>query len=213
MASPSAIAAGIPAGDADRGPEDADQKKKRGLGKNETNTASTSAEMIGTSRKRRGCRRSGRPMRQIPALATTARFFHRRLMARAPRRRPTRDPLSFAFKSCHSASSAIHRHQLAAVVHGPATIRPPLLIAHGRFGSARNWNAVAKRLALHRQVIAVDMRNHAESPRSPKHGYRGSRPTSPRRSPLHGGCADVLGHSMGRPRWCWPSASLPASAG
>lgn len=39
----------------------------------------------------------------------------------------------------------------------------PLLIAHGLFGTARNWGVLAKRLAAERQVIAVDMRNHGES--------------------------------------------------
>ena len=87
--------------------------------------------------------------------------------------------------------------QLAAVVHGPATTRPPLLIAHGLFGSARNWGAIAKRLALHRQVIAVDMRNHGDSPRSPDHGYRALAGDLAATIAAHGGCADVLGHSMG----------------
>ena len=87
--------------------------------------------------------------------------------------------------------------QLAAVVHGPATIRPPLVIAHGLFGSARNWGAIAKRLALHRQVIAVDMRNHGESPRSPDHGYRALAGDLAATIAAHGGSADVLGHSMG----------------
>ena len=88
--------------------------------------------------------------------------------------------------------------QLAAIATATPTARPPLVIAHGLFGSARNWGAVAKRLAADRQVVAVDMRNHGDSPRSPDHGYRGDgRPTSPRPSRRLGGRADVLGHSMG----------------
>ncbi len=87
--------------------------------------------------------------------------------------------------------------QLAATVHGPATSRPPLVIAHGLFGSARNWGAIAKRLALHRQVIAVDMRNHGDSPRSPDHGYAAMAGDLAETIAAHGGRADVLGHSMG----------------
>ncbi|MFO1209127.1 MAG: alpha/beta fold hydrolase [Amaricoccus sp.] len=87
--------------------------------------------------------------------------------------------------------------QLAAVVHGPATARPPLVVAHGLFGSARNWGAIAKRLALHRQVIAVDMRNHGDSPRSPDHGYRALAGDLAATIAAHGGAADLLGHSMG----------------
>ena len=39
--------------------------------------------------------------------------------------------------------------------------RPPLVLAHGLYGSARNWGAVARRLAADRRVVAVDMRNPA----------------------------------------------------
>jgi esterase len=87
--------------------------------------------------------------------------------------------------------------RLAATVHGPATSRPPLLIAHGLFGSARNWAAIARRLALHRQVIAVDMRNHGDSPRSREHGYAALAQDLAETIAGHGGRADVLGHSMG----------------
>ena len=48
---------------------------------------------------------------------------------------------------------------------------PPLLIAHGLFGSARNWGVLARRLADTRDVIAVDMRNHGASPHAPSHSY------------------------------------------
>lgn len=39
----------------------------------------------------------------------------------------------------------------------------PLLLIHGLFGSADNWRAIAKRLAVKRQVISVDLRNHGRS--------------------------------------------------
>ena len=87
--------------------------------------------------------------------------------------------------------------RLAATVHGAESDRPPLVIAHGLFGSARNWSAVAKRLALHRRVIAVDMRNHGESPWSSEHGYAALAADLAETIAGHGGRADVLGHSMG----------------
>ncbi|MFN3281797.1 MAG: alpha/beta fold hydrolase, partial [Tabrizicola sp.] len=75
---------------------------------------------------------------------------------------------------------------------------PPLVIAHGLYGSGRNWGVIARRLADRREVVAVDMRNHGESPRFPTQGYPemaedlaevieslGSQPV------------DLLGHSMG----------------
>jgi esterase len=86
---------------------------------------------------------------------------------------------------------------LATTVAGAPGPHPPLLIAHGLFGSARNWGAIAKRLALHRQVVTVDLRNHGDSPRSPEHTYPAMAQDLAETVAAHGGRADVLGHSMG----------------
>lgn len=80
---------------------------------------------------------------------------------------------------------------------GEATARPPLFIVHGLFGSARNWSAIAKRLAADRQVISVDMRNHAASPWADSHGYDDLAADLDEVIAAHGGRADVIGHSMG----------------
>ena len=75
---------------------------------------------------------------------------------------------------------------------GPGDV--PLLIAHGLFGSARNWGVIAKRLAADRPVVAVDMRNHAGSFWADAHSY----PDLARDlAEVISGQADVLGHSMG----------------
>lgn len=74
---------------------------------------------------------------------------------------------------------------------------PPLLIAHGLYGSARNWNVIAKRLSANRDVLAVDMRNHGESPWFPTHGYPDLAGDLAEVIRAHGGRADVVGHSMG----------------
>ena len=82
---------------------------------------------------------------------------------------------------------------LNAIPHGDAA-GPPLLIAHGLFGSARNWGAVAKRLSAARAVRAVDLRNHGHSPWAETHSYQDLA------DDLAGaleGPSDVLGHSMG----------------
>jgi len=86
---------------------------------------------------------------------------------------------------------------LATTVTGDATGRPPLLIAHGLFGSARNWNVIAKRLSDERQVLTVDMRNHGESPRAETQSYGDMAEDLAQVIAAHGGQADVLGHSMG----------------
>ena len=75
---------------------------------------------------------------------------------------------------------------------------PPLLIAHGLFGSARNFNTLGRRLATTRRVVMVDMRNHGASPWDPDNSYpalAGDLANAVER--LCGGKAVVLGHSMG----------------
>jgi len=86
---------------------------------------------------------------------------------------------------------------LNIVTHGPVTELPSLLIAHGLYGSARNWGVIAKRLSDTRQVIAVDMRNHGDSPRSADHSYPALAGDLAEVIAAHGGRMDVLGHSMG----------------
>lgn len=87
--------------------------------------------------------------------------------------------------------------QLASTTYGPATEHRSLLIVHGLFGSQRNWSAIAKRLALHRQVVTVDLRNHGQSPWSPTHDYPAMAADLARVITAHAGRMDVLGHSMG----------------
>ncbi len=41
---------------------------------------------------------------------------------------------------------------------------PALIILHGLFGSARNWSTIARHLASSHRVIALDLRNHGDSP-------------------------------------------------
>lgn len=73
----------------------------------------------------------------------------------------------------------------------------PVLIAHGLFGSARNWGAVARRLSEDREVWAVDMRNHGASPWDPDHSYPALAGDLAEMAAAMGGAVDVVGHSMG----------------
>lgn len=82
-------------------------------------------------------------------------------------------------------------------IHGIPTDLPPLLIVHGLFGSARNWGVIAKRMSDTRQVIAVDQRNHGDSPRAPSNTYPDMAADLAEVIAAHGGYCDVLGHSMG----------------
>jgi esterase len=83
---------------------------------------------------------------------------------------------------------------LNTIIHGEPTAKPPLLIAHGLFGSGRNWGVIAKRLSDERQVIAVDMRNHGSSFWHDSHAYEDLADDLAGVIPER---ADVLGHSMG----------------
>ncbi|MGR3454372.1 alpha/beta fold hydrolase [Pseudooceanicola sp.] len=85
---------------------------------------------------------------------------------------------------------------LNTIPHGTPTGQPPLLIVHGLFGSARNWGVIGKRLSEGRQVIAVDMRNHGESPWMPSQSYE-DMAADLAEVLEETGRADVLGHSMG----------------
>lgn len=75
--------------------------------------------------------------------------------------------------------------------------QPPLMIAHGLFGSGRNWGVIARRLSDVRRVITVDMRNHGDSPRFASQSYPEMAADLAEVIQAHGGVADVMGHSMG----------------
>ena len=83
---------------------------------------------------------------------------------------------------------------LNMIRHGTPTDRPPLLVVHGLFGSARNWGVISKRLSDEREVIAVDQRNHGDSPRNDSHTYFDMAEDL---AQVIDGKWDVLGHSMG----------------
>lgn len=88
---------------------------------------------------------------------------------------------------------------LATILH-PATAaheHPPLIIAHGLYGSGRNWGVIARRLADTRDVIAVDMRNHGNSVWTDTHTYPNLAADLAEVIQSLGGTADLLGHSMG----------------
>ena len=48
---------------------------------------------------------------------------------------------------------------------------PPLIIAHGLYGSSDNWVTVARLLSPYFSVWLIDQRNHGNSPHSPEHTY------------------------------------------
>ena len=78
-----------------------------------------------------------------------------------------------------------------------ASDAPTLVIAHGLYGSGRNWGVIARRLSDQRDVVAVDMRNHGDSPRFPTQGYPDMAADLAEVIGALGAPVDLLGHSMG----------------
>ena len=92
------------------------------------------------------------------------------------------------------------RKPMLATIRHPAADQadaPTLIIAHGLYGSGRNWGVIARRLADRRDVVAVDMRNHGESPRFPTQGYPEMAGDLAEVIESLGAPVDLLGHSMG----------------
>ena len=75
---------------------------------------------------------------------------------------------------------------------------PPLVVAHGLFGSARNWASIAGSLATGHSVHALDMRNHGASPWTDEMTYPAIAEDLLRYIGTQGLARPaVIGHSMG----------------
>ncbi|MTH58141.1 alpha/beta fold hydrolase [Paracoccus litorisediminis] len=86
---------------------------------------------------------------------------------------------------------------LNMTITGEDSTQPPVLLAHGLFGSGKNLGGLARRLAQTRRVILVDMRNHGDSFHDADHSYPALAGDLAEIIRSVGGQADVLGHSMG----------------
>ena len=75
--------------------------------------------------------------------------------------------------------------------------RPPIVLLHGLFGRARNLNFFQRRLAADRRVLAVDLRNHGDSPHG-RMDYPAIASDLAETLAAHDALpATVVGHSMG----------------
>lgn len=74
----------------------------------------------------------------------------------------------------------------------------PLVLLHGLFGSADNWNTIAKHFSQANQVISVDLRNHGRSPHSESQSYTDmAEDLIALCDSLNLGTIHLLGHSLG----------------
>jgi esterase len=85
--------------------------------------------------------------------------------------------------------------QLAHTEHGSG---PPVVILHGLLGSARNWATISKHLAGAYRVLAVDLRNHGNSPWADAMSYEAmAEDVAALIARLGLAAPAVVGHSMG----------------
>ena len=82
---------------------------------------------------------------------------------------------------------------LNVLTHGDKA-NPTLLIAHGLYGSGRNWGVIGKRLSDRFYVVCPDMRNHGSSPWYDTQSYADMADDL---AEALDGPAYVIGHSMG----------------
>ena len=72
------------------------------------------------------------------------------------------------------------------------------MVLHGLFGSSRNWDGIATKLASGNRVLAVDLRNHGNSPWAEPMTYSEMIDDLRAFCDRHGlGRAAFLGHSVG----------------
>jgi esterase len=91
---------------------------------------------------------------------------------------------------------------------------PPVVMLHGLFGTARNFGSIQRALARQFRVIALDMRNHGDSPHAP--GMRYPTLAADVRETLRAlgiGQAAVVGHSMGGKTAMAMALQWPADVG
>lgn len=100
--------------------------------------------------------------------------------------------------------------ELSLTITGTAGPLPPVILAHGLFGQARNLGVISRALAGTRQVIAVDLRNHGDSPWDARHDYDAMAGDLAEVIAAHDGRADVVGHSMGGKTAMWLALTRPA---
>jgi len=74
----------------------------------------------------------------------------------------------------------------------------PLIILHGLFGTLENWGSQTSTLSQQHQVIAVDLRNHGQSPHSDAMDYPSmAQDIIDLMDSLELKAVDIIGHSMG----------------
>jgi pimeloyl-ACP methyl ester carboxylesterase len=107
---------------------------------------------------------------------------------------------SFSFKTACMNKFQFRTISMSYNRFNGSASKTPLIILHGLFGSKQNWNSLAKQLnrQLQRTVVALDLRNHGESPHTKVHDYESIADDIYEFSKNHGfNKISLIGHSMG----------------
>lgn len=81
--------------------------------------------------------------------------------------------------------------------NGDGADLPPIVFLHGLFGRARNFGSFQKRLAGTQRTVALDLRNHGDSPHGPMDYPTMAEDVFETLAHLGIGRARIVGHSMG----------------
>jgi pimeloyl-ACP methyl ester carboxylesterase len=74
----------------------------------------------------------------------------------------------------------------------------PVVLLHGLFGAAQNWGAIQRRLAVRYRVLALDLRNHGDSPHDALMDYPAmAADVAETIAGVTAAPAAIIGHSMG----------------
>lgn len=83
-------------------------------------------------------------------------------------------------------------------LHGELDVTPPLVVLHGLLGSLDNWHTFARSQTGKHSVLAVDLRNHGNSPHVEGMSYRQmADDLRELLAMLDIPACDLMGHSMG----------------
>ncbi|MDD2861641.1 MAG: alpha/beta fold hydrolase [Acidiphilium sp.] len=92
----------------------------------------------------------------------------------------------------------LHATLTGTATHTSDGERPDIVLLHGLFGAGRNLGVIARGLGATHRVLALDARNHGDSPHAPDMRYTTMAADVAETMTAHGiRRAAVIGHSMG----------------
>ncbi|XP_030755193.1 protein ABHD11-like isoform X1 [Sitophilus oryzae] len=102
-------------------------------------------------------------------------LFSRRVVCKLLKFHHIFDRYSVNCSSSSELSSPLKLSFTTFETEAETALEPPFIILHGLFGSKQNWTGLSKayhqQTSPQRKIIALDLRNHGESPHTSQHSY------------------------------------------